>query len=199
MSLELGAQQVVDRVAVFLEAWVHQIIYLRGLYSSELFERNKLFGIAVHKSRHPQLNSYISDLIDSLRNAIASREVEKLVVVIFDPSDRVVERFVVTLNLLTAPEGHSFSAVALDRSLKDCLLKLQFSDAALPPLPGGCRFEIAAYSSNPDTSAGLWVQEPTAGLELSRPELVPIKSTHLQGGTLSLQLHVEAPLTSEQA
>jgi hypothetical protein len=57
-------------------------------------------------------------------------------------------------------EEAQFSEAALDRSLKDCLLKLQFSDSALGPPRDGSRFELVAYSSDPNTAAHLWVEEP---------------------------------------
>lgn len=63
-------------------------------------------------------------------------------------------------------EVYNLHEAALDRALKECLLKLQFSDAPLEALPKGCRFEIVAYSSNPDAAGNLWVQEPSSGAAL---------------------------------
>ena len=36
-------------------------------YDANIFERERLYGIAVHKSRHPELNLYISDSILSIK------------------------------------------------------------------------------------------------------------------------------------
>ena len=54
-------------VCEFLEAVIHEVLYLRHLYTREIFERYRLYGIAVHKSRHPDLNHYIADSILSLK------------------------------------------------------------------------------------------------------------------------------------
>ena len=50
----------------FAAAYVHQLLYTRGLYSPELFRRHKLYGTVAWKSRHPQLNEYIAQATSSL-------------------------------------------------------------------------------------------------------------------------------------
>ena len=57
----------VELVSEFIEAVTHEILYRRGLYDPNIFERERLYGIALHKSRHPDLNIYISDSIISLK------------------------------------------------------------------------------------------------------------------------------------
>mmetsp|Transcript_28559 Transcript_28559/g.68050 ORF Transcript_28559/g.68050 Transcript_28559/m.68050 type:complete len:252 (-) Transcript_28559:171-926(-) len=169
-----------------------QVLYIRGLYHRDLFVRTKLFGIPVRRSRHPDLTGYIREHLNSLRVSVASGEIHKLAVVFFDGCDTALERFVVEFGF--AKEGEpQFSQADLDRSLKDCLLKLQFSDAGLRPLPNDCRFELVAYSSNPDAAAQHWVQGGS-DVELSQPSIVPIKSVDLGGGGFRAQLHLEACL-----
>ena len=62
-----GDTAAVDLISEYLEAIAHEIIYRRSLYDANIFERERLYGIALHKSRHPELNLYISDSILSLR------------------------------------------------------------------------------------------------------------------------------------
>ena len=56
----------------FIECLIHQLLHLRKLYSADLFERQRLYGIAVHRSRHPELNDYISTVVESLQVNILS-------------------------------------------------------------------------------------------------------------------------------
>lgn len=51
----------------FIEATVHEVLHLRGIYSAELFQRQRLFNIAVRKSRHPKLTDYIHGVVQSIR------------------------------------------------------------------------------------------------------------------------------------
>lgn len=59
--------QVAALLCECLEAIVHQLLFVRQLYSPELFERQRLYGVAVRKSRHPELNQYISEVVSSLQ------------------------------------------------------------------------------------------------------------------------------------
>lgn len=58
---------LVDVLLEFLEALVHQVLFVRELYAPELFERQRLYGIAVRRSRHPDLNAYIAGAVGGLR------------------------------------------------------------------------------------------------------------------------------------
>ena len=48
-------------------AVLRQVLHLRQLYRPELFERQRLYGITVHKCRHPGLNDYIHSVVTSLK------------------------------------------------------------------------------------------------------------------------------------
>ena len=63
---------IVDLLLEYLEALVNQILYLRQIYDRDIFQRERLYGIAVHRSRHPELTSYISESLSSLRVSLAS-------------------------------------------------------------------------------------------------------------------------------
>lgn len=56
-----------DLICEYCEAATHEILYLRNIYNRDTFQRERLYGIALHKSRHPELNFYISDSILSLK------------------------------------------------------------------------------------------------------------------------------------
>lgn len=67
MSAAAGRDSLVDLLLEFLEALVHQVLFVREVYSPELFERQRLYGIAVRRSRHPDLNAYIADAVAGLK------------------------------------------------------------------------------------------------------------------------------------
>jgi hypothetical protein len=70
----MPGDSLVDVLLEFLEALVHQILFVRELYSPELFERQRLYGIAVRRSRHPELNSYISEAVAGLKVRLGTRK-----------------------------------------------------------------------------------------------------------------------------
>ncbi len=62
-----AAQYFAELCGTFVEATVHEILHQRGVYSSELFTRHRLYGIMVRKARHPQLNDHIHSVVQSLQ------------------------------------------------------------------------------------------------------------------------------------
>ena len=62
-----GETAAVNLISEYIEAITHELLYRRGIYDRNIFERERLYGIALHKSRHPELNLYISDSILSLK------------------------------------------------------------------------------------------------------------------------------------
>ena len=66
-STTTAADCLVDVLLEFFEALVHQILFERGLYAPELFQRQRLYGIAVRRARHPNLAAYIAEAVAGLR------------------------------------------------------------------------------------------------------------------------------------
>ena len=67
MQARITNEVPAELVCEFLEVVTHEILYLRKIYTPEIFERERLYGIVVHKSRHPELNLYVSDALLSLK------------------------------------------------------------------------------------------------------------------------------------
>lgn len=59
--------QLCQLLLEFWEAAVHTILYARGLYQPQLFVRERLFRLAVHRARHPALISYIASALSELK------------------------------------------------------------------------------------------------------------------------------------
>ena len=65
MPLDEGL--LVDVCLEFLEAFIHQVLYQREVYSTGLFQRQRLYGIVIWKARHSELCEYIHDVITGLK------------------------------------------------------------------------------------------------------------------------------------
>lgn len=190
---------LVDTLLEFLEAFIHQVLFVRELYSPELFERQRLYGIAVRRARHPELAAYIADAVGGLRGPLVSGSLAKVAIVVLDPQRQPVERFLVEPQLTAATPGGpaEVDVGALESQLRGALLKVQYCDSYLRKLPAGCTFEVVAYTSGRDGPGSLaqdaWVEEqPAPGrLELAQAEIVPIKSCSVKGA-FQLQLYAES-------
>lgn len=60
----LGANLTSDSDTV--EVAIHNILYVRQIYPVELFSRRKKYDTPVWRSRHPELNEYISGAVKAL-------------------------------------------------------------------------------------------------------------------------------------
>lgn len=148
-------QGVADVLLEFIEAVIHQILFVRELYSPELFERQRLYGVAVRKARHPELSDYIHDVITSLKDPLIFGTLSKVAIVILDPNNQPSERHIIEPRLLVpdssrAPQQQQHQAqtelLQIEAQLRGFLLKLQYMDSYLDKVAPGSTFEIVAYT-----------------------------------------------------
>ncbi|PNW73850.1 hypothetical protein CHLRE_13g575333v5 [Chlamydomonas reinhardtii] len=186
-------------VLEFLEVAVHTVLFTRGIYHKDAFERVRAFNTYCRRSRHPELNSYISSTISRLRPLIESGHLRELAVLVFDSRSSVVERVSFCTQLLAsstldqAQQAQGAVDVdALEAGLGSALLKLQFIDSLLKPLPQGCTFELAAYStSRSGVDAQYFGEESSGALELRQPVTgTPLKTVCVPG-CINMQVLVE--------
>lgn len=206
-------------VTEFLEALIHQILFLRAIYDPQLFERHKLYNIAVRKAIHPGVVAYVSSLTSSMKAAIASGAVSKVVILLLDSKHRGVEKFVVDLKVVTPRKP--INPVELQSALRGALLKLSMMDSHLRPLPPGSTFTVMACTNsgfeNTVMPQELWAEEgvdsgsgqecttsaetqpkrhPNPSLDGAH-KILPIKSICVSN-VLNLQLHIDTCLSFDQ-
>jgi mitotic spindle assembly checkpoint protein MAD2B len=61
------AEEFVDALLEFFEAAVHTVLKSRNVYSPQLFENRRLYGISITKCRHPDVCTYISSVLINLK------------------------------------------------------------------------------------------------------------------------------------
>jgi hypothetical protein len=100
-----------------------------------------------------------------------------------------------TLDGSRGPVAAGLDVEGLEAALRSALLKLQYIDSYLHPLPPGCSYELAAVTAGRgEMRATAWAEEQggLAGLELGGAgEIVPIKSCHMEN-VIGLQLYAES-------
>ncbi|BDA46150.1 probable mitotic spindle assembly checkpoint protein MAD2B [Coccomyxa sp. Obi] len=190
----MSLQDIESCLCDFIEATVHEVLHLRGIYSAELFQRQRLFNIAVRKSRHPKLTDYIHGVVQSIREPLMQGVIEKVAILILDSCGCVVERYIISLRV--QPEIlQSVDLEDVEIALRSCLLKLQYANASLGPLKDGCTFEVVAYTVNRNcVPQETWVEgEPASPVSNNEdlPSIVPIKSCQAGSGAFRLQLYAE--------
>ena len=131
-----AAPALVDALCEFLEAAVHVSLRARGPYAPELFERRRLYGVSVARARHPELCAYIASAVGAARPLIASGALQELAVAFSSADGAPLSKVSFVLHGV-APSLADADAGALEAALRSALLKLQFIDGLLAPLPPG--------------------------------------------------------------
>lgn len=198
MAASTGGELAGRALREFLEAAVHQLLHVRGLYPDAMFERTRIYGIPVKRSRHPDVNAYVETSVYSLQELIDRGAIQKLAVIILDGNDRPVERHVFSFSLGNKEITTTRDVDDVEQAFKAFLLKIN----ALGPMEceaqDGWTFELVLYSSERDyPGIKQWVEEDVqeGRIEIKRPIITPIKTMH--HGTMFLQAFSEqrsAPL-----
>ena len=203
MDAPRGLQSTLE---AFFTAAINLILHGRRVYPAEAFEKRRIFDVPVHVSRHAELSEYIALSVRGAGELLARGELRALAVLVLGPAPGdgspppVLERFV--FDLRTTP-GASAESAALRAQLRGVLVKLNFSDSLLLPLPAeplGFSVEVHAEgeAGGEATSEELreqWMECDVTEQEGGRPaaaQLVPFKTASAPELTLQL-LVMEAP------
>ncbi|PIA37830.1 hypothetical protein AQUCO_03000399v1 [Aquilegia coerulea] len=185
-------QVSIARILVeFLEVAITSIVFLKGIYPSDAFERRRYMNVVVHRARHPQLRDYIHSAVKGLQPFIEKGVVDRVVVMFFNNDNIPLERFVFSLTVSQSYKSN-VEETDLEFSLRSFLVKLPVSESLSKVLPRDCRWEITAYfctlpQATP-SKEDLWI--PTDTKQWDQPPLItPIKS--LSSEPLSMQLYLE--------
>ncbi|XP_072036246.1 mitotic spindle assembly checkpoint protein MAD2B-like [Amphiura filiformis] len=194
-----SCQAAADILCEFLEVAIHQILYTRQIYPSGIFESRKKYNVPVQLSRHPDVNQYITDVLQGIKPLIIKQEVQCLTVVILSPDRKPIERYVFELAPPTEPPAEDDSyLMILEQSLRAFLLRINTCDSLLQEIPQDCSFNVLVYTK---ASATLdmedsqfvqgfpWIEADTELSSLPDAKMIPLKtmSSHI----IKMQLYVE--------
>lgn len=66
-----------DLIAEMLEAFTHNILFIRHAYPHGIFQKRRLYSCVVYRSRFPPLNEYIANAIRSALFLLKSKHLKK--------------------------------------------------------------------------------------------------------------------------
>ncbi|KAK8826378.1 hypothetical protein WA538_001516, partial [Blastocystis sp. DL] len=140
-------------VAEFFDYSINTILYQRGLYPPESFNRVTKYGLSMVMVRDESLSRYIQNMITQVRYWLESDVLRNLILVIYGMnSHKVLERW--SFAVETDPEvSQSKGAVTREKELSVIQKEIQAiirqitaSMTFLPLLDEPCSFEILVYT-----------------------------------------------------
>jgi len=146
----LSYKETAETITSFLEISLHTILCLRSIYPPSTFTRRRSHGVPVYQSRHPQVQSYISEICSVLGKEIERGNARRVSVVIKDLGGLPLERWVFDLGYLGVGEGREKEAglvgapgaEELSLMLRGFLIRLTALDGQLLDIKGEATFAV---------------------------------------------------------
>lgn len=189
----------VDILLEFLEVAFNHILFFRKIYPEEIFVKRKIYGITVYVSEHPELNEYLSSVLNSVRELIKEDEnsVKAINLAFYNENKLAIEKFVFDIVKLQAEftEKDPYY-LKTEEALKTICLKLSMCNTYLKSLPDGSTFSVEIQtnetahiilSENPKCEDFPWIIEDDA-VEMANKNLLPLKD--IKTDCLNLQMYV---------
>lgn len=160
-----------DHVVEFFGYAVNSVLYQRGVYPPESFERKSKYGIGVMVTSEPKLREYLVNVLERVDQWLMESDLRKLVLVLADArTGATVERWafdVQTDGSKTRRDGENAGdangeeTMKTEKTEKEIMQEIQAiirqitaSVSFLPLLDRECAFELLAYtdkeSATPD-------------------------------------------------
>ncbi|XP_077259873.1 DNA polymerase zeta subunit 2 [Temnothorax americanus] len=189
----------VDILLEFLEVAFNHILFCRKIYPKEIFVKKKIYGRTIYVSEHPELNEYLSNVLNAIKELIKEDEksVKAINLTFYNRTKLPIERYVFDMVKLQAQltERDPYY-LKTEEALKTVCLKLSMCDTYLRPIPDTSTFsiEIQTYetahvilSENPKCEDFPWIIKDDA-VEMIDKNLLPLKD--IKTDCLNLQLYV---------
>ncbi|XP_018045222.1 PREDICTED: mitotic spindle assembly checkpoint protein MAD2B [Atta colombica] len=189
----------VDILLEFLEVAFNHILFFRKIYPKEIFVKKKIYGITVYVSEHPELNEYLSNVLNAIRELIKEDEnsIKAINLTFYNKNKLPIEKFVFDMVKLQAEfmERDPYY-LKTEEALKTVCLKLSICDTYLRAIPDNSTFsiEIQTYETahvtlneNPKCEDFPWIIKDDA-VEMINKNLLPLKN--IKTDCLNLQLYV---------
>ncbi|KAJ3021969.1 MAD2 mitotic arrest deficient-like 2 [Thoreauomyces humboldtii] len=184
----------------FLEVAIHQILFVRDVYPSEIFEKRRMYNVAVLMSRHPTLNEYIRNVLTTIKPELQKGQINKVLLILHAPPDATpVETFIFNIQPLASDLGGmmdnktDFSVIPLadiETHLRGFLLKISVCDSILQPNKPDTEFSILMECAQQPDSISTWIPaEPSTRKASKESTVIPMKT--MDAGPLKMQLYVE--------
>lgn len=79
-----------------VEVVIHTIICIRGVYPPNTFTRRRAHGVAVYQSRHPEVRSYVAQVVAALQQEMERGTLRRTTIIIRAVDTGLpLERFIV--------------------------------------------------------------------------------------------------------
>lgn len=152
-----------DLFIEMLDVFIQSILYVRGIYPEGAFRRRKVYNTVAYISIHPDINSYLKNVLLTARTLKTEQTLRSVELILFceqefffgSPKEEVLERYVFYIS----PDDNNDSIqnvddlldhiIHLEEELRSGLLKLNSTTKELPGFTSkSCSFHVRLQTTN---------------------------------------------------
>ncbi|TYZ65041.1 hypothetical protein PybrP1_004493 [[Pythium] brassicae (nom. inval.)] len=141
-----------DLLLEFVQALVHEFLFLAKVYPPDSFEQRVLYDVPLHMNRYPALTEYIRSMLAGCRAWLHAGELEKLCIVVLSAHGRTVETLVVETKWAMAtapPRGGGDAATRTGATLSTSTLEERSPGLPLVKIEEALRAALVALVAVP--------------------------------------------------
>lgn len=129
----------------FIEIYILQVIYLRGLYPRQIFRKHKAYCLPVYCSIYPPLNNYLNGALKSIQHLLEIKQLKKIEILIYN-EDKSKELFVINiLEEFSINETDKY-LMTLHESFRQCIYNLELKCKTLSKFKRSSKFKIFLHT-----------------------------------------------------
>ncbi|KAI1717729.1 HORMA domain-containing protein [Ditylenchus destructor] len=188
-----GSSKIIQE---FFHYGIHSILYQRGIYPSDNFEREKKYGMTLFVSSEPKLQKFLKPLLEHVEGLLATKKLKKLVLVITDVATKeVYERW--QFDIESDPDADEATAKNKDekrikQEMSDVIRQITASVAFLPLLETRCAFDVLVYTGRDTTLPEGWAD--SSECRIDNAEQVQLRSFSTAIQTVHTKVQYKADL-----
>eukprot|EP01105_Mastigella_eilhardi_P007243 TRINITY_DN18746_c0_g1_i1.p1 TRINITY_DN18746_c0_g1~~TRINITY_DN18746_c0_g1_i1.p1 ORF type:complete len:216 (+),score=59.62 TRINITY_DN18746_c0_g1_i1:22-648(+) len=136
-------------VTEFFAYSINSILYQRGIYPPEDFQRVEHYGLTMLVSKDEGLKKYLADVLAQLSAWLRTGDVQRLVLVVCGADSKaVLERwtFAIETTLPTAVQGVEKPLSDIQKEIRAIIRQITASVTFLPLIEEPCTFDLLVYT-----------------------------------------------------
>lgn len=149
-------------VTEFFSYSINSILYQRGIYPPETFDRVNKYGLGMLITSDPGLKDYLKQVLEQLSGWLMDGQVQRLVLVITGAdSKQVLERWVFQIDTEKDSQGQACMESSkpikeITAEIQSILRQITASVTFLPLLNEPCTFDLLVYADKEADVPSLW-------------------------------------------
>eukprot|EP00768_Dysnectes_brevis_P002683 gnl/Dysnectes_brevis/1979_a2278_2412.p1 GENE.gnl/Dysnectes_brevis/1979_a2278_2412~~gnl/Dysnectes_brevis/1979_a2278_2412.p1 ORF type:complete len:214 (+),score=37.16 gnl/Dysnectes_brevis/1979_a2278_2412:30-644(+) len=164
-------------VSEFFGYSINSILYLRGLYPPESFERRQKYGVTMMMTKEASVSAYVTAILDKVSTWLYSGKVRQLsIVVLSAATEEILERWDFAVKQ-EAPDADAPAKTTKEvhKEIQAIVRQITASVTFLPMIEEPCTFDVLVHTEPDVATPDDWEEAEGRG-EIENAEEVKLRS-----------------------